>query len=277
MKKNRLIYLSFVFILFVSACSSDSDDDIATDDFSNSDDVDPDEEVTLSAAFEEFDSDNVSVSLSGSDVVIETSGLPNHTSPYWSNTMERTLDGITTQAASVNHPLFVEPTTTSFDQMAPGNIDDFIGSYSLTVPANPSLANSSTATGLGAIGIAVSGAMIYNDEEGPNVPLENAVGSLDYTGAHTGPQSYHYHLETTAWSNDDTALIGIMADGFFLYGRRDHDGEYPTDLDESGGHFGPTPHNPDGEYHYHIQNEVYLNQYYILFPGDFQGTNNQIM
>ena len=38
------------------------------------------------------------------------------------------------------------------------------------------------------------------------------------------------------------------------------------DLDASGGHFGPTPHNPDGEYHYHIQNELYLSTYYILFP-----------
>ena len=118
--------------------------------------------------------------------------------------------------------------------------------------------------------------MIYNDEEGPNLPLDDAVPSLDYSGAHTGPQSYHYHLEPKAWSNDDDKLIGIISDGFFLYGRRDSDGTYPTDLDESGGHFGPTPHNPDGEYHYHIQNELFLNQYYILFPGDYQGTPSRI-
>ncbi|MEM9679497.1 MAG: hypothetical protein AAF901_04165 [Bacteroidota bacterium] len=52
---------------------------------------------------------------------------------------------------------------------------------------------------------------------------------------------------------------------------------YPTDLDESGGHYGPTLHNPDGEYHYHIQNELYLNTYYIIFPGDYQGTSTAIM
>ncbi|MGB1217745.1 MAG: YHYH protein, partial [Saprospiraceae bacterium] len=153
---------------------------------------------------------------------------------------------------------------------------DFTGSYTLNVSASPEKASSSSSTGLGAIGIAVSGAMIYNDEEGPNVPLDNAVVSLDYTAAHTGPQSYHYHLEPKAWSNDDGELIGIIADGFFLYGRRDYDGNYPTDLDESGGHFGPTPHNPDGEYHYHIQNELYLGQYYILFPDDYQGTPSSI-
>ena len=124
--------------------------------------------------------------------------------------------------------------------------------------------------------MAVSGAMIYNDEEGPNIPLDNAVPSLDYTAAHTGPQSYHYHLEPKAWSDDDDKLIGIMADGFFLYGRKDYDGEYPSDLDESGGHFGPTIHNPDGEYHYHIKNELFLNEFYLLFPDDYKGTPNSI-
>ena len=68
--------------------------------------------------------------------------------------------------------------------MAPGNIDDFNGSYTLTVPANPQLASNSTSTGLGPIGIAVSGAMIYNDEEGPNVPLDNAVVSLSTIQQH---------------------------------------------------------------------------------------------
>ncbi len=246
----------------------------------NSDTDDTGGSNALHAAFAEFDSENFTIYLDGDQVVIESNGLPNHTSPYWSNTTERTINGPmgahTTPAAAVDHALFVAPTATSFEQMAPGNIDDFNGSYTLRVPVNPQLASSSSATGLGAIGIAISGSMIYNDQEGPNVPLDAAVVSLDYNGAHTGPQSYHYHLEPKAWTDDDDNLIGIMSDGFFLYGRRDHDGEYPTDLDASGGHFGPTPHNPDGEYHYHVQNDLYLNQYYILFPGDLQGTPNDI-
>lgn len=236
----------------------------------------------LHPAFAEFDPGSYTIYMDGDDVVIETDGLPNHTSPYWSNTTERCLDGpmgmtlCTNENTTVDHPLFSAPTVTNFEQMAPGNIDDFNGSYTLRVPASPQLASSPSATGLGAIGMAISGSVIYNDEEGPNVPLDNAVGSLDYTAAHTGPQSYHYHLETKAWSEDDGELIGIISDGFFIYGRRDHDGTYPTDLDASGGHFGPTPHNPAGEYHYHIQNELYLGQYYILFPGDYQGTPNNI-
>ena len=235
---------------------------------------------TLAAAYAEFDADNVTVMLDGSDVLIETNGLPNHTSPYWSSTHARTINGPmgtqTTPAAAVDHPLWVAPTTTTYSQMAPGNIDDFNGSYALTVPASPTQASSSTATGLGAIGIAVSGALIFNDEEGPSVPLANAIGSFDANGAHTGPQSYHYHLEPVAFSQDDGHLIGVMADGFFLYGRRDADGTHPADLDASGGHTGATPHNAAGEYHYHIQNTLYLSRYYILFPGNYQGTPRAI-
>ncbi|MEM9833204.1 MAG: YHYH protein [Bacteroidota bacterium] len=269
----KSLAISLLFLLglasFFLACN---DDEVSGGDPENAE---------LHPAFAEFDSDNFSIYLDDDEVVIESNGLPNHTSPYWSNTTPRTAidprgNELTTPASAEDHPLFVEPTVTSYEFMAPGNIDDFNGAYTLRVPANPELASSSSATGLGPIGIAVSGSMIYNDQEGPNVPLNNAVPSLDYTAAHTGPQSYHYHLEPKAWSDDDDKLIGIMADGFFIYGRRNFDGTYPTDLDESGGHFGPTPHNPDGEYHYHIQNELFLNQYYLLFPGNYQGTPHGI-
>lgn len=270
-------FLKSAFLLIVgtslvwASCQQKAEDDV----------MDGGENVSLHAAFSEFDTDNTSILLSGNKVVIESNGLPNHTSPYWSNTTERTINGPmgahTTPAASEDHPLFVAPTVTSFEQMAPGNIDDFNGSYSLTVPANPTKASSTSATGLGPIGIAISGAMIYNDQEGPNVPLDDAILSLDYTGAHTGPQSYHYHLEPEAWSNDDDALIAIMSDGFFLYGRKCASTlSYPTDLDASGGHTSTTQHAAEAEYHYHIQDDLYLNQYYILFPGNYQGTPNAI-
>ena len=265
-KSITMMLLLAISIVFIAACGSDDDATTTTGTTGGG------ETATLHPAFDEFDTNNVTIMLNGTNVEIETNGRPNHTSPYWSSTNTR----MGTPAAAVDHPLFVAPTVTSYDDMAPGNIDDFNGSFSLTVAASPALASNSSATGLGPIGIAVTGAVIYNDQEGPNVPIDNALPSLDYTAAHTGPQSYHYHLEPKAWSDDDGDLIGIMADGFFIYGRRDFDGSYPTDLDASGGHFGPTPHNPDGEYHYHIQNELYLNQYYIIFPGNYQGTANAI-
>jgi len=244
--------LASLFLL--TACGGDdtSPDDGAGDDGSGTNE--------LHAAYAEF-ADDFNIYLDGDEVVIETDGLPNHESPYW----------------SPGHDLYVEPTVADPDEIAPGYIDEFNGSYTLRVPVNPEKASSTSSTGLGAIGIAVSGSVIYNDEEGPNVPLDNAASGLDFNGAHTGPQSYHYHLEPKAWSDDDENLIGVISDGFFLYGRKcNSTGTYPTDLDASGGHTHTTQHSTEAEYHYHIQNELYLNQYYILFPGDYQGTPNAI-
>lgn len=260
--KNLSIYaITLIFFGFnLSSCQPES---IVDEEEEN--------EVSLHKAFEEFDSDNFVIYLDGNEVVLESNGWPNHTSPYWSSPYHAP------STATEEHELFVQPTVTSFNNMAPGYIDSFNGSYTLRVSANPEKASRTSSTGLGAIGMAISGGMIYNDQEGPNVPLDNAAGSLDYSGAHTGPQSYHYHLEPKAWSDDDHALIGIIADGFFLYGRKCHStGAYPADLDESGGHTSITQHTEEAEYHYHIMNEIYLNQFYILFPEDYQGTPNAI-
>lgn len=214
---------------------------------------------TLHAAFAEFDTDNTDIYLDGSNVVVETNGLPNHTTPYWGE----------------DHPLYVEPTAAT--GMTPTIIPDRADlSGTLTVTSSPELASSSTSTSLGAIGIAVSGAYIYNDQEG-NGALSGAIVSLDYTGAHIGPDLYHYHLEPTAFSDDDDNLVGILADGFFIYGRKcNSTGSYPTDLDDSGGHVAMTQHSTEAEYHYHIENELYVNAYYIIFPGDYQGTPSRI-
>ena len=255
--KKAFMTLSLASVFSLYGCGNGTDTSTEVDSVTE----EPTVETVLHSAYTEFDSNNVTVVLNTSSVTIETNGLPNHTSPYWSQ----------------SSALYVEPTVTSAAQMAPGFIDDFMGTFTLSVPNSPTKATTSSATGLGAIGISVSGSVIYNDEEGPNVPLDNAIGSLDFNGAHTGPQSYHYHLEPISFSDDDSNLIGVIADGFFLYGRRcNSTGDYPTDLDASGGHTAMTQHSVDEEYHYHIQNELYLNSYYILFPGDYQGTPNAI-
>nr|WP_298791299.1 YHYH protein [uncultured Allomuricauda sp.] len=254
MKKSRnnnqfptmLIAMSFLFIGFI-ACSSDSDDS------------DSDEETTgeLHTAFAAFDTNNTDIYLEGSNVVIETNGLPNHTTVYW----------------GTGEDLYIEEPDV---EITPSIIPNFNADATLRVPQNPELASNSSSTSLGAIGIAVSGAAIFNDQEG-NGALSSAAGSLDYTGGHIGPSVYHYHLEPTAWSEDDEELIGILADGFFIYGRKCHSmGDYPSDLDASGGHTSVTQHSTEAEYHYHIENELYLNQYYVIFPGDYQGTPNAI-
>ena len=253
MKRNHILLFSALIILMIIACSSDSNDSvIITDDETNSG-----EEVTLSAAFAEFDSNETTIYLDGNNVVIETTGFPNHETVYW----------------GTNSAMYREEPDVA---LTPSIIPNFDGSATLVVSANPQLAASSTSTSLGTIGIAVSGAAIFNDQEG-NGPLSGAAASLDWTGGHIGPSVYHYHLEPKAWSDDDDSLIGILADGFFIYGRKCFStSDYPTDLDASGGHIGITQHSSEPVYHYHIENELYLNEYYIIFPGDYQGTPSSI-
>ena len=195
-----LITVVFAFSIAYSSDDSSSDDMSTTDDDGT---VFPTE---MHAAFEDFDPDYTDIYLDGANVVIETIGVPNHPTPYY----------------SLTHPLYIAPTVTSEAQMTPTRIDtsgrDF--EATLTVSSDPQMANSTSATQLGSIGIAVSGAFIYNDEEG-NGPLDSAAGSLDYAGAHIGPSNYHYHLEPLPFSDDDGNLIGIISDGFFIYGRLD--------------------------------------------------------
>lgn len=251
----------------VTMLSCDQPDGYVDND-SDLDDDDPENKETVStplSAFDEFNPEAVTISFDGDEITIESNGMPNHTSPYW--------DSLS--------PLHIEQIVNN--HLTPGSIRS--GSFTVTVSAAPELASSSSATGLGAIGIAITGAPIFNDQEGNNRPLdEQTAEGFDYAGAHNGPSGYHYHVESsdipenTVLSHDDEDLVGIMADGFLLYGRRDADGSYPTDLDESGGHFGVTPHSDGKEiYHYHIINEYYVNTLILLFGGDLQGTPSEIL
>ncbi|MBX2817460.1 MAG: YHYH protein [Saprospiraceae bacterium] len=220
---------------------------------------------TPESAFDDFNDEAVVVSFDGNEITIESNGLPNHTSPYWDSSSD----------------MYIDPVVAVSGQMSPGTIRS--GSYSLTVPAAPVKASTPSSTGLGAIGIAVTGVPIFNDEEGPNIALSAQVASgFDYAGGHMGPTGYHYHLESsdvsenTLLSHNDHELVGILQDGFLIYGRKcSSTNDYPTDLDASGGHTSSTHHSGDDQfYHYHIINEFYLDNRILLFGVDLQGTPN---
>ncbi len=243
-------------IIFISSCKDDAND---TDDSST-------ESSTPIAAFDEFNPDAVTISFDGDEITIESNGLPNHTSPYWAET----------------EPLYIDPVVAT--RLTPGGIGS--RSLTVTVPSAPEIAATSTATGLGPIGISVTGVPIFNDQEGDNRPIEEMiVETFDYAGAHNGPSGYHYHVESsdvpenTILSHDDEKLVGIMADGFLIYGRKcNSTGDHPTNLDVSGGHSSSTQHSANDKfYHYHIINEFYLGNIIALFAVDLQGTPNSIM
>ncbi len=253
MNKNRKNHVVIGFgaalsIVVFLACSSDSVDDPSSE-------LEEDQVVTaLHAAFQEFDAEATTIYLDGSDVVIETTGLPNHETVYWGE----------------GHELYRDEPDVA---LTPSIMSSNNNATTVRVDAAPSLSGNPVATDLGTIGIAVSGASIFNDQEGSG-PLDRAAASLDWTGGHIGPGVYHYHLEPKAFSNDDANLVGILLDGIFLYGRRcSSTGTYPTDLDTSGGHTHVTEHsNGAEEYHYHIINELYSTTgSYIAFAGPYQG------
>ncbi|WP_452226900.1 YHYH protein [Lacinutrix cladophorae] len=227
---------------------------------SDSDDTDADSEdgiaATLHAAFGAFNTDATDIYLSndGQSVIIETTGLPDHETVYWGEGNELYRE---------------EPDV----ERTPSIMSSNNNAVTITVDATPDLSGSSVSTNFDTIGIAVSGASIFNDQEGGGT-LDAAAASLDWTGAHIGPGVYHYHLEPVAFSDDDDNLVGVLLDGVFLYGRKCiSTGAYPTDLDTSGGHTSTTQYT-DGaeEYHYHIINELYSNTgSYIAFAGPYQG------
>ncbi|MEO9569823.1 MAG: YHYH protein [Polaribacter sp.] len=252
--KNHLLlkstFLMFLFSIFI-ACSSSQEED-----FEEDTSVEEESVTELHAAYAEFNTEatDIYLSNSGTTVTIETTGLPNHETVYWGSSSSLYKD---------------EPDVSTTPSIMTSNNN----AVTITVDAIPNLTGSTVNTELNTIGIAVSGASIFNDQEG-NGALDEAAASLDWTGGHIGPGVYHYHLEPKAFSDDDENLIGILLDGVFLYGRKcNSTGTYPLDLDISGGHTASTQHTVGiDEYHYHIINEIYSTTgSYIAFEGPYQG------
>lgn len=249
--KKIVPFTSVMSLIFLSVFACSGSDDGA------SEEAEEGEAVTeLHLAYAAFDTDATDIYLSsnGTEVTIETTGLPNHETVYWGEGSSLYLD---------------EPTVATTPSIMSSNNN----AATITVDATPNLTGSTVSTQLNTIGIAVSGASIFNDQEGAG-DLDEAAASLDWTGAHIGPGVYHYHLEPVAFSDDDENLVGILLDGVFLYGRKcNATGTYPTDLDASGGHTTTTQYTAgEEEYHYHIINEIYSTTgSYIAFAGPYQG------
>ncbi len=217
---------------------------IDSDDNANTDEAD--DLASLPAAFSHF-SDEVEVYRDGDWVVIQSTGIPDHASPYFGNGDSRY------EAYNGSNAAF---------RLNPNSIAE--QQFTLRIPLAPSKAASHQATPLGTIGLAVNGVAIFNQYAGPDQPLTNEINSFDQYNGH--PQRtgvYHYHIEplalTAARGRD--ALIGFLLDGFPVYGPEENGVEVSNaDLDEFHGHFGPTADYPDGIYHYHITDEdPYIN------------------
>jgi len=110
-------------------------------------------------------------------------------------------------------------------------------------------------TPLGPIGMAVNGVAIFNQYAAGRSPLGAEILTFDRYNGHPAPGGqYHYHVEPL-WlttNHGASSLIGVLLDGFPVYGPRESDGSAPGGLDSCNGHTHATADVPAGIYHYHV-------------------------
>lgn len=151
-------------------------------------------------------------------------------------------------------------------------------SYTVSFPASPNTTATSM-NGNGVVGLAVNGIPIFGNFAAPGDDIFQEAMTFDKCGGH--PQnsgSYHYHSEPYAITQNDANLVGVLRDGYPLYGRKDADGSTPT-LDEYGGHTSVTADSAgQAVYHYHVNPQTSTNAgtlgqtQYFLTKGSWRGS-----
>src|SRR5436190_9621830 len=174
----------------------------------------PTDASTLYAKFQSA----VSVTMDATTVTLRSNGTPNHPSPYWG------MGNANYEAPAAG--MTVNPNTIVAQNLV------------LRVPKSPAPATSSD-TPLGPIGMALNGVAIFNQYAAGRSPLGMEILTFDRFNGHPAPGGqYHYHVEPL-WlttNNGPSSLIGVLLDGFPVYGPREIDGSTPSGLDSCNGH-----------------------------------------
>ncbi len=191
------------------------------------------------------------VNESGTDYYkFETDTVPDHKSPYWGSTSDNYEDMPSGNTAQVSN----------FDAQT----------YQFLIPVTPeSVSGNKIATPAVAIGVAVNGVVFFGGEASSGNTLSSELTTFDSAQGHPtgGEKIYHYHAEPKYISNYETGLVGIMADGYPVYGPKEEDGttpstsgatgssgQYPALETDTYAHSHATSHFPGGIVHYHITN-----------------------
>ena len=200
----------------------------------------------------------VTLTKSGSNVVITSDGQPDHKSPYFGSSNACYESGFPSGRSA-------NPNTLGSQ------------SISMTVPYSPSASAGTTGTamGMGAIGIALNGVAIYSNAAAAPDNIYDEVYTFDKCEGHPAGTMYHYHTEPPAISNSDDNFVGVMRDGYPIYGRSEYGGGTPTlNKATGGGHLGLTTDSTSSNvYHYHvnIQSSGSESAYFIT-SGYYMGT-----
>ncbi|MEO6630388.1 MAG: YHYH protein [Mucilaginibacter sp.] len=188
--------------------------------------------------------------VDGNYLVIKTTSLPDHKSPYyqgtqWASTMYEAYNGTNTLWSQ--NPNKIAQTNLTF-----------------RIPLNPVAATTHAATPMGPMGIAINGVPIFNQYAAGGSPLTGEINGFDQYYGHPQQQGqYHYHAEpyylTTLKGKD--ALLGFLLDGFPVYGPMENGSTVANSaLDVYHGHISVTADYPAGIYHYHTTSvDPYIN------------------
>ena len=138
----------------------------------------------------------VTVTLSGSSVVLRTTSVPDHRSPYFGS----------------GHTMYEAPHA----GMAPNPHRITTQNLTFTVAASPAAAGSASDTPQGPIGISVNGVVFFNQYAAMRQPLTSEIVSFDRYNGHPSPSDqYHYHFEPISiTASSRRRLICVLLDGF---------------------------------------------------------------
>lgn len=211
---------------------------------------------------------NVTITLNGDSFRYESDGYPNHDLP------EKFLIPKDVQSQPFSDDSLEDFNVVLTEEYLTANPID------VTLTLNPVQAASPQDTSLGQIGFIISGARLFNDYENMDRSVvaldDNIIFSFDESGHDHAAfvdecnghplqdgSNYHYHgiptcvTETIDVEGEHSYMVGVLRDGFPIYGNQDEGGVIITnaELDDCSGHFGPTPEFPDGIYHYHLTDD----------------------
>lgn len=197
--------------------------------------------------------------IEGDMLIVTTSCLPDHGSPYFRDTR---YESYRYEDIQGRRPRF---------RQSPGVIEqrDMV----FRIPLNPQTGGAPMSTPMGPMGVAFNGVPFFNQYAGGGAPLSHEAVSFDQYNGHPSPDGmYHYHVEPYALTKrfGRDALLGFLLDGHPVYGPLENGRLVTnTDLDECHGHAHATRDYPDGVYHYHTTDEApYIAG--VGFRGQFQ-------
>lgn len=184
----------------------------------------------------------VKVSIKGTTRTVSAKGVPNHTTGYYP--VRRTDDAY------------------EYDRN-PNRIKT--RRVSLALPAQPQIAISASCVPMGMIGVALTGAAIFNALDGPG---RDAVAHEIQDRCSGHPErsgQYHYHgpsscmIEIGKGSDGHSGLVGYALDGFGIFGGSGANGKHMSNanLDACHGHTETVVWDGQSKrmYHYHLTDE----------------------